>query len=169
MLYGELANGTRPRGAPKLRYKDQLKRTLALTNIDPSSWEQTARDRATWRRAVHQGTTAFEKKEKKMKSSHLLLNNNNTPLMPQQQYDPTPTILLPIQQQQFNLYTKNTSTATTTIQPYTKNTSTDTTTIKPYTKNTSTVTTTTYYHHASSTLSTARTISIPPQTRERRF
>ncbi|KAK3884268.1 hypothetical protein Pcinc_011433 [Petrolisthes cinctipes] len=49
MLYGELANGTRPRGAPKLRYKDQLKRTLALTNIDPYSWEQTARDRATWR------------------------------------------------------------------------------------------------------------------------
>ncbi|KAK3882952.1 hypothetical protein Pcinc_012706 [Petrolisthes cinctipes] len=64
MLYGELANGTRPRGAPKLRYKDQLKRTLALTNIDPSSWEQTARDRATWRRAVHHGTTAFEEKRK---------------------------------------------------------------------------------------------------------
>ncbi|KAK3874529.1 hypothetical protein Pcinc_020547 [Petrolisthes cinctipes] len=53
MLYGELANGTRPRGAPELRYKDQLTRILALTNIDPSSWEQTARDRATWRRAVH--------------------------------------------------------------------------------------------------------------------
>ncbi|KAK3880144.1 hypothetical protein Pcinc_015345 [Petrolisthes cinctipes] len=64
MLYGELANGTRPRGAPKLRYKDQLKRTLALTNIDPSSWEQTAKDRATWRRAVHHGTTAFEEKRK---------------------------------------------------------------------------------------------------------
>ncbi|KAK3881442.1 hypothetical protein Pcinc_014098 [Petrolisthes cinctipes] len=64
MLYGELANGTRPRGAPRLRYKDQLKRTLALTNIDPFSWEQTARDNATWRRAVHQGTTAFEEKRK---------------------------------------------------------------------------------------------------------
>ncbi|KAK4303406.1 hypothetical protein Pmani_024556 [Petrolisthes manimaculis] len=47
MLYGELANGTRQREAPKLLYKDQLKRTLALTNIDPSSWEQTARVRAT--------------------------------------------------------------------------------------------------------------------------
>ncbi|KAK4312964.1 hypothetical protein Pmani_015630 [Petrolisthes manimaculis] len=64
MLYGELANGTRPRGAPKLLYKDHLKRTLALTNIDPSSWEQTARDCATWRRAVHHGTTAFEEKKK---------------------------------------------------------------------------------------------------------
>ncbi|KAK3886377.1 hypothetical protein Pcinc_009480 [Petrolisthes cinctipes] len=64
MLYGELANGTRPRGAPKLRYKDQLKRTLALTNIDPSCWKQTTRDRATWRRAVHHGTTAFEEKRK---------------------------------------------------------------------------------------------------------
>ncbi|XP_076061565.1 uncharacterized protein LOC143037317 [Oratosquilla oratoria] len=37
MLYGELANGTRKRGAPKLRYKEQLKRTLAMINIDPSS------------------------------------------------------------------------------------------------------------------------------------
>lgn len=62
MLYGELTHGTRPRGAPKLRYKDQLKRTLALTNIEPSSWEQTATDRKTWREAIRQGTTAFEEK-----------------------------------------------------------------------------------------------------------
>ena len=60
MLYGELATGIRPRGGPKRRYKDQLKRTLAQTNIEPSSWEQTARDRGTWRTAVRDGTTAFE-------------------------------------------------------------------------------------------------------------
>ena len=60
MFYGELSDGTRPRGAPKRRYKDQLKRTLTLTNIDPSSWERTAQDRTAWRRAVRDGTSAFE-------------------------------------------------------------------------------------------------------------
>ncbi|XP_076028446.1 uncharacterized protein LOC143017542 [Oratosquilla oratoria] len=53
MLYGELTPGTRPRGAPKLRYKDQLKRILAITNIDPS-----AKDRKAWRRAAHQAKGA---------------------------------------------------------------------------------------------------------------
>lgn len=62
LLYGELTNGTRPRGALKRRYKDQIKRTLALTNIDPSSWEETTRDRNAWRRAVHEGNLAFEEK-----------------------------------------------------------------------------------------------------------
>ncbi|KAK4320384.1 hypothetical protein Pmani_008735 [Petrolisthes manimaculis] len=41
-----------------------------LTNIDPSSWEQTARDHATWRRAVHQGTIAFEEKRKENKKQN---------------------------------------------------------------------------------------------------
>ena len=62
ILYGELANGTRPRGAPKRRYKDQLKRTLAMTNIDPSLWEQTDRDRKAWRRLTHKGTADFEER-----------------------------------------------------------------------------------------------------------
>ena len=64
MLYGELTNGIRPRGAPKMRYKDQLKRTLAMANIDPSSWEQAARDRTIWRRAIRRGTTEFEEKRR---------------------------------------------------------------------------------------------------------
>lgn len=64
IFYGELTQGTRPRGAPKMRYKDQLKRTLALTDIDPSSWEETARDRKTWRSAVHHGTVDFEERRR---------------------------------------------------------------------------------------------------------
>ena len=59
-LYSELAEGTRPRGAPKRRYKDQLRHTLELTGIDPSSWEETAWDRTAWRRKVRDGTSAFE-------------------------------------------------------------------------------------------------------------
>ena len=64
MLYRELAQGTRLRGAPKMRYKDQLKRSLALSNISPSSWEETARDRKAWRSAVHHGTVDFEEKRR---------------------------------------------------------------------------------------------------------
>lgn len=64
LLYGELAQGTRPRGAPKMRYKDQLKRTLAVTDIDQPSWEETAKDRKVWRSAVHHGTVDFENKRR---------------------------------------------------------------------------------------------------------
>ncbi|CAE1297088.1 unnamed protein product [Acanthosepion pharaonis] len=65
ILYGEVAIGTRPRGAPKTRYKeDQLKRTLALTNISSSLWEETARDRMTWRRSICDGIADFEERGK---------------------------------------------------------------------------------------------------------
>lgn len=64
ILYGELAIGTRPRGAPKMRYKVQLKRTLTLTNISSSSWEETARDRITWRRSIRDGIADFEAKRR---------------------------------------------------------------------------------------------------------
>ena len=64
ILYGELANGTRPRGAPKRRYKDQLKRSLVQTDIELSSWERVAMDRGAWRTAVRSGTVAFEGRRK---------------------------------------------------------------------------------------------------------
>ena len=42
LLYGELAQSTRPRGAPKRQYKDQLKRSLTLANINLlSKWPET--------------------------------------------------------------------------------------------------------------------------------
>jgi len=52
MLYGELNEGTRPNGRPKLRYKDQLKCSLKQAGINTQSWQQLANDRATWRRKI---------------------------------------------------------------------------------------------------------------------
>ena len=37
MFYGEVSNGKRLQEAPKKRYKDQIKRTMAMASIDPSS------------------------------------------------------------------------------------------------------------------------------------
>ena len=61
MLFGELTIGRRPRGAPKRRYKDQLKRTLAQTNFQSVSWEQAAGNRSAWRSAIREGTAIFER------------------------------------------------------------------------------------------------------------
>ena len=49
MFYGELDEGRRPHGRPKLCYKDQLKCSLKQAGINPQSWEQLANDRAAWR------------------------------------------------------------------------------------------------------------------------
>ncbi len=38
VLFGELSTGKRYQGAPKKRYKDQLKRELALAGVPHHSW-----------------------------------------------------------------------------------------------------------------------------------
>ena len=64
VLFGELANGTRPRGRPVLRYKDVCKRDLKLTGIDPDTWESLADDRSGWRHAVREGVRRGEEQRK---------------------------------------------------------------------------------------------------------
>ena len=56
ILYGELAEGSRLTGRPKLRYKDVCKSDLKHCNIDVGSWVSVADDRPAWRYAVKQGT-----------------------------------------------------------------------------------------------------------------
>ena len=60
LLYGELALGSRPKGRPKLRYKDVCKRDLKALNIDSSTWEAIACERSTWRQAVREGILHLE-------------------------------------------------------------------------------------------------------------
>ncbi|XP_076049342.1 uncharacterized protein LOC143030020 [Oratosquilla oratoria] len=60
ILFGELAHGKRPRGAPKRRYKDQLKLSLTQAGIPPTDWEDMAQDRSVWRQAVKSGVEGFE-------------------------------------------------------------------------------------------------------------
>ncbi|KAI8498396.1 hypothetical protein Bbelb_235980 [Branchiostoma belcheri] len=58
ILYGELSQGSRPRGRPKLRFKDLCKATLQDFSIE--SWEKAASDRSKWRAAIHKGTELFK-------------------------------------------------------------------------------------------------------------
>lgn len=59
-LFSELAAGKRRQGGPRLRYKDQLKRSMAAAGIDPLTWEQVAATRDGWRAAVRTGTERMD-------------------------------------------------------------------------------------------------------------
>ncbi|KAL8604434.1 hypothetical protein ACOMHN_042263 [Nucella lapillus] len=58
LFYGELIGGHRPRGRPKLRYKDTLKKSLR--DIDEKRWEFLATNRSEWRQAIRKGREAYE-------------------------------------------------------------------------------------------------------------
>ena len=60
LLYGELDDGSRKRGRPKLKYKDTMKASLKDCHINPDTWEQTASNRAAWRHQVWKGASKYE-------------------------------------------------------------------------------------------------------------
>ena len=51
VFYGELKQGSRKVGAPRLRYKDVFKRCLKNAN-EYENWNGKAKDRETWRKVV---------------------------------------------------------------------------------------------------------------------
>ena len=65
LLYGELADGHRSRGRPKLRFKDCLKSTLKTLEIPSDTWEERALDRPGWRSKLHKGSLSAENHRKK--------------------------------------------------------------------------------------------------------
>lgn len=60
LLFGQLKNGSRKRGRPKLRYTDTLQVSLKNSNLGCRSWETLAMNRATWRKAIYEGVMKFE-------------------------------------------------------------------------------------------------------------
>ena len=60
IFYGELVKGKRSQGGQRKRYKDCLKSTLKLCNIDVDNWERIAQDRKSWRKVVSSGPSGFE-------------------------------------------------------------------------------------------------------------
>ncbi|KAL8558053.1 hypothetical protein ACOMHN_022946 [Nucella lapillus] len=52
--------GHRPRGRPKLRYKDTLKKSLQKCDIDEEQWEFLATNRSEWRQAIRKRTEVYE-------------------------------------------------------------------------------------------------------------
>ena len=60
VFFSELQEGKRDRGAPRKRYKDQLKRQLAQAGISHQSWQQEASNRDSWRSSVRKASCEFE-------------------------------------------------------------------------------------------------------------
>ena len=62
MLNSELCLGTRPTGRPALRFKDVCQRDMKACDIDTSSWETAAHNRATWKKITHDGMKKNDEK-----------------------------------------------------------------------------------------------------------
>ena len=60
LLYGQLAEGSRSRGRPLLRFKDTCKRDMKSAGIEVQTWEALAESRDSWRTAVNSGTVQAE-------------------------------------------------------------------------------------------------------------
>ena len=60
VFFSELQEEKRDRGAPRKRYKDQLKRHLAQAGISHHLWQQEASDRDSWRLSVRKTSCEFE-------------------------------------------------------------------------------------------------------------
>ncbi len=60
LLYGELAEGSRLIGRPRLRYKDICKKDMKLSDINIGTWESRAEDRSAWHFVVRQGVQKAE-------------------------------------------------------------------------------------------------------------
>ena len=60
IFYGELKQGTRPIGRPKLRYRDVIKRHLITTGLDVDNWEAAANDRIKWRTEIKRGMNVVD-------------------------------------------------------------------------------------------------------------
>lgn len=60
LLYSELQDGHRNIGAPRKRYKDNLKIHLKNVDILTCNWEELAINRTEWRKSVQTGVAKFE-------------------------------------------------------------------------------------------------------------
>ena len=56
LFFSELQESKRDRGAPRKRYKDQLKRRLAQAGTSHRLWQQEASDRDSWRSSVRKAS-----------------------------------------------------------------------------------------------------------------
>ena len=79
LLYGELASGTRNRGRPKKRFKDWIKTSLPYADVNPRDLENTANNRDSWRKAVHQAGDSHEAAFRERLTERREKRHNNNP------------------------------------------------------------------------------------------
>lgn len=60
VMYGELREGSRKQGRPKLRFKDTIKSNLKWSGIQPRQLEACASDRSGWRSFTSKATATFD-------------------------------------------------------------------------------------------------------------
>nr|VZI13039.1 unnamed protein product [Spirometra erinaceieuropaei] len=60
LFYGEVATGSRRQGGKIRRNRDTLKSSLKCLQGNPTTWEDAACDRPTWRRTVKTGAAIYE-------------------------------------------------------------------------------------------------------------
>ena len=63
LFFSELQEGNRKRGAPRKRYKDQLKRQIVQAGISHQSWQQETSNRDSWRSSARKASCEFEAHE----------------------------------------------------------------------------------------------------------
>ena len=62
VFFRELMSDNRKTGAPKLRYKDDLKWHLKNAGIDVHTWEDIAQDRSCWHGIISKSLIAIEER-----------------------------------------------------------------------------------------------------------
>ena len=62
IFYSELSEGSRRVGRQKKRFKDCLKENMKMCDIDYTTWERDAQDRAAWRQEIRGGIQTFQSK-----------------------------------------------------------------------------------------------------------
>ena len=60
LLFGQLEQGHRHHGGPKLRYKDSIKANMKSCGIDFLHFEKLSSDRTNWRSLCHSSLQQFE-------------------------------------------------------------------------------------------------------------
>ena len=61
LFYGELCLGKRKFCKPRMRFKDSLKSSLQKCSIPITTWEESTRNRSTWRKLIFDGIKFFER------------------------------------------------------------------------------------------------------------
>nr|VZI43406.1 unnamed protein product [Spirometra erinaceieuropaei] len=88
LFYEDVTISSRRHGGQIRRYKDTLKSYLKRLQINPTNWEELARDRPTWRRTVKTGAAIYEanlisaakeKREVRKSQLRLVLNADAQP------------------------------------------------------------------------------------------
>lgn len=84
IMYGQLSEGNRPRGGPKKRFKDHMKRTMKSFNINPNELEHAAANRNGWRTECHRGAAHFETERTRRRNERRQRRHEAThqPLLP---------------------------------------------------------------------------------------